>query len=124
MKNVKLKEITISNARELSNSIEKALLQCKDMQIFVADALFKRFVEENKRNIIWREWVVDSFHYSDNVEEAFIFFMKNNKEMKTFQMHVVKNCVGYRQLTFFASKGILYKHYGKGMKTILIINSD
>ena len=124
MANVKLKEISIGKTKDLSSIIEKTLLQCKDMQIFISNVLFKRFIQENRKNIIWREWVVDSFHYSDNVEEAFILFVRNNRETKTFQMHFVKNCTDYMQLTFGSSKGILYKHYGKGMKTILIVNSD
>ena len=124
MKNVNVIEISVMNFNEFLEVIKKALIKCKDTQFFISYELFKRLVQENKSRIIWRENVLNSFQYSDKVETAFIFCLMDHAQMKTVQMHFVSNCLDYVQLTFFASKGIVYQHYLKGMKNILIINTD
>ena len=73
MKNVILEDISISNVDELSTVIQKVLNQCKDTQIFISDELFKRLLKANKGDLIWGEAVLDSFHYCDKVEKAFLF---------------------------------------------------
>ena len=124
MKNIKLETISVSNIHELFSTIEKTLQQDKDTQIFICDVLYNRVLKASKTYIIWGEAVVDSFHYCDTVEKAFLLNIWNNSENITFQMHFASNCLGYMQLTYFATKGILYRHYLKGMKRILIINAD
>ena len=124
MKNVRLKEIIVANIDELSEVIRETLIQCKDTQIFISNLLIKRLLKENKSSIVWEEEVIDNFHYSDRVEKAFIFEIKNNSGSKTSQMHFVANCSDYMQLTFFATKGIVYKHYIRAMNIVLIINTD
>lgn len=124
MKNVIIKEKNISNIVELFVVVRKALNECKDTQIFISEKLFKRLLKENKASIIWEEDVQNSLHYSDKVERAYILRITENYETKVTQMHFVENCSNYRQLTFLAFKGIVYRHYLKGMKTILIITSD
>ena len=124
MKNVKLETISVSNIHELFSTIEKTLQQDKDTQIFICDVLYNRVLKAKKKHLIWGEAVVDSFHYSDTVEKAFLLNICENNKDHTFQMHFVGNCIGYMQLTFFATKGILYRHYLKGMKRIVIINAD
>lgn len=121
MKNVILEEISISDITELSSIIENVLNQCKDTQIFISDTLFKRLLTANKNSLIWNDAVIDSFHYADEIEKAFLL---TNNGKKTLQMHFTKNCTNYMQLTYFATKGILYRHYLKGIKRILIINTD
>lgn len=124
MKNVKIIETSVTSFNEFLEVIKNALINCKDTQFFISDALFKRLLQENKRRIIWREDVLNSFHYGDKVEKAFIFCVMEHNQMKTVQMHFVSNCLDYVHLTFFASKGFLYHHYLKGLKNILIINTD
>ena len=124
MKNVIIKEKNISNIVELFVVVKKALNECKDTQIFISEKLLKRLLKENKASIIWEEDVQNSLHYSDKVERAYILRITENYETKVTQMHFAENCSNYRQLTFFAFKGIVYRHYLKGMKTILIITSD
>lgn len=124
MKNVILEDISISNVDELSTVIQKVLNQCKDTQIFISDELFKRLLKANKGDLIWGEAVLDSFHYCDKVEKAFLFNFINNGERRTLQMHFAENCSGFMHLTYFATKGILYRHYLKGMKRILVIYAD
>ena len=96
----------------------------KDTQIFICDELYHRLLKTKANHIIWGESVVDSFHYCDTVEKAFLFYITDNNETHTFQMHFAGNCMGYMQLTNFATKGILYRHYLNGMKRILIITAD
>ena len=122
MKNVAIKETSISNFYELSKDVKKALSQCKDIQIFISYKLFARILQEENNNIIWEEFVFNSFHYCDKVEQAFIFSINNKKE--TIQTNFVSNCLDYVQLTYFASKGFLYHHYLNGMKQILIFDTD
>lgn len=124
MKNVQIKELSVLKTNELLTIVEQSLFLCQDTQIYITDKLFTRFMEYNKGNIIWEEWVLDSFHYSSKEERAVILCLIHNDETKTLQMHFVKNSTGYMQLSFFARKGIVYQHYLKGMETILIINSD
>ena len=124
MKSVILEEITIADIEELSPVIENVLKQCKDTQIFIADVLFKRLMEAYKGRLIWGEAVLDSYHYCDEVEKSFLFYTNYNNEKKTIQMHFAENCTNYKQLTYYATKGILYRHYLKGIKRILIINAD
>ena len=124
MENIKIKETSLSNINELLEVIEKALIKCKDTQIFISKALYTRLIKENKSCIIWSESVLNSFQYCDNVEKAYILRIKNNNKMKTVQMHFVSYCTDYMHLTFFFSKGILYHHYLYGMKTIIIITTD
>ena len=124
MKKVAIREIVIKNADELSRTIKDALIQCEDTQIFISNTLFERFLKQNRSRIIWEESVVGSFHYCDKLEKAYIFTINDNNETKTVQMHFVKNCLHYTQLTFYASKGIVYRNYLKGMKIVLIISSD
>lgn len=120
MKNVERIEKSISSINEFFNLIRKSLTECMDTQIFISNELFKRLLYEYKNNIIWEEVVLDSLQYSDNVEIAFIFAVKG----KTVQMHFVQNSLDYVQLTLYASKGIIYHHYLREMKIILIINTD
>lgn len=124
MEKKKIKEITISNIYELLAEIKNGLTICEDTQIFISNQLLKRLLQENKNSIIWEEEVLNSFHYCDKEEKAFIIKIKINNEENTFQIHFVENCLEYVQLSYFASKGILYRHYLKGIKTILIINTD
>ena len=124
MKNVQLEVMSISNVDELPAVFEKALTECKNIQIYISDALFIRLLKSSKRNFIWGESVLDSFHYCDTVEKAFLLNVFTNNEKNTVQMHFAGNCLGYMQLTYFAKKGLLYRHYLKGMKKILIINAD
>ena len=124
MENVKVKEISVSNLNELVEVIKKALNKCKDTQYFISNTLFKRLLLENKSNIIWKESVLNSFQYCDNEEKAFLFYVKENNQIKTVQMHFISDCINYMHLTFFASKGFLYQSYLKGIKIILIINTD
>lgn len=124
MENVEIKEVPVSNLNELFEVIKEALLKCKDTQYFISDALFKRLLQENKSSIIWKESVLNSFHYCDKEEKAFLLYVMENDQMKIFQIHFVSNFLEYVHLTFFASKGILYQNYLRGMKIILIINTD
>ena len=124
MKNIKTKEISVSNLNEFLEVIKKELIKCKDTQFFISNALYTRFLIENKKCIIWSESVSNSFQYCDNVEKAFILQIKNNNETKTVQMHFVSYCIDYMNLTFFFSKGILYHQYLSGMKNIIIITTD
>lgn len=124
MKNVKIKEIIVTNIDELSEIIRKTIMQCKDTQIFISNSLFNRLLKEDKSRIIWEERVFDSFHYADGVEKAFIFEIKDRNGAKTSQMHIVANSSDYMQLTFFATKGTIYHHYFNAMNIILIINTD
>ena len=71
MKNVKIIETSVTSFNEFLEVIKNALINCKDTQFFISDALFKRLLQENKRRIIWREDVLNSFHYGDKVEKAF-----------------------------------------------------
>ena len=122
MENVVIKTISISNLYELSKVVKETLSQCKDIQIFISNKLFARILQEENNNIIWEEFVFNSFHYCDKVEQAFIFSINNKKE--AIQTNFVSNCLDYLQLTYFASKGFLYHHYFNGMKQILIFDTD
>lgn len=122
MERVKIKEITILNFYEFYTIIKETIIQCIDVQIFISNTLFKRLLQEDESRIIWKEDVYNSFHYCDKEEKAFILNVKENNENKTIQMHFVSSCSDYMHLTYFASKGILYQHYLRGMKMILIIN--
>ena len=124
MENVKIKEIPGKNLNELLEVIKEALLKCKDTQFFISEALLKRLLQENKSSIIWEESVLNGFHYCDKEEKAFLLYVMDNDQMKTFQMHFVSNFLEYVHLTFFASKGILYQNYLRGIKIIVIINTD
>ena len=124
MENAIKKEISISNIYELSTIIKDTLIQCMDTQIFISNTLFKRLFVENKNSIIWEEAVLNGVQYCDKVEKAFICVINDNNTTKAMQMNFVSNCLEYMHLTYFASKGILYRHYLKGMKIILIINTD
>lgn len=124
MKNVILEEISITNIEELSIVIENSLKQCIDTQIFITGVLFKQLMKVHKERLIWGEAVLESFHYSDKVEKAFLFYIEQNNERQMLQMHFAGNCANYMHLTYFATKGLLYRHYLKGMKKILIINTD
>ena len=124
MENVKIKETPVSTFDELFEVIKEAVIKCKDTQFFISDALFKRLLQENKGSIIWEEAVLNSFQYCDNVEKAVLFCVMNNNKIRTVQINYVSDCLGYVHLTYFASKGVLYHHYLKGMKIILIINTD
>ena len=124
MVNIATKKVSASNIDEFVSIIKETLAECRDTQIFVSNLLFKRLLEENKSSVIWREEVLDSFHYNDKVEKASIFYIKNEKNSKTFQMHFVSNCLEYMHLSYFATKGVIYRHYVEGMKTILIITTD
>lgn len=117
MKNIRLEEITIPEVNELTNVIENILFQCKNVQIFISERLYNQLLNSNKDEIIWGDAVFDSFHYCDNVEKAFMYYLDEdeNEKKRILQMHFVKNCSGYVQLTFFATKGTLYRHYLKGM---------
>ena len=95
MENIIVKKRTVSNLYELLSSVKETLSFCKDTQIFISNELFKRLLHQDKHNIIWQEKVSDSFHYSDDVEQAFIFRTSVNKKETVFQMHFVKNCLGY-----------------------------
>ena len=123
MKNVNLEIIVISNVDELFSLIERKLAHHKDIQIFIEDSLFYRLIQTHKSHIIWGESVYNGFHYCDTVEKAFLMNIHDNSKYYTLQMHFAGNCIGYMQLTYFATKGILYRHYLKGMKQILIINA-
>ena len=81
-------------------------------------------LEADNNSIIWREAVLDSFHYNDNVEKAFLLYIGNDSSYQTFQMNFTGNCSDYKQLSYFATKGIIYRHYLNGMNRILIVNSD
>ncbi len=124
MKNVQLEEITIKDTNELSTVIENVLNQCKDTQIFISDKLFNRLLKTPKSQIIWGEAVLDSIHYNDKIEKAFLLYIGDDNQRQTLQMHFAKNCTGFMHLTYFATKSIMYRHYLKGMKRILVINTD
>ena len=124
MKYVQLSEVSIKSITELPAVIENVLNQNKNTQIFISDLLFKRLVNSNNRGFIWGESVVDSFHYGDNVEKAFVLNTCCSNKKQTVQMHFVKNCSDYMHLTYFAKKGMLYRHYLNGMKRVLIIIAD
>ena len=122
MKEVKAKEVIVSNLNELLSVIIQTLIQCRDTKFLISNLLLNRLLQQSKNSILWEEHVLDSFYYPDGIEKAFLFYVDDNKP-KTFQMHFVKNYLGYMHLTFFASKGIIYRDCLKPKK-ILIINSD
>ena len=124
MRYVETKELSATSMNELLMAIQKELEQCMDTQFFISNLLFNRLVKKSKKTIIWQEKVRDSFHYCNGIEQAFIFYMKDKEETRTFQIHLVENSSDYIQLTFFATKGILYWHNLREMKVILIIDTD
>ena len=124
MNNVLLEKISVKDFCELITIIKNVLKQCKDTQILISNDLFNRLLKANKNSIIWGEDVLDSIHYNDKVEKAFLFYVGNDSQKQMLQMHFVRNCSDYMQLTYFAIKGTIYRHYLNGMKRILIVNSD
>ena len=124
MKNLKVKEASVSNINELFTVVSKTLIHSKDTQIFVSSKLFKRLLYLNKYSIIWEEAVLDSFYYQDKMEKALIINLKSKEENGIFQIHFVEYCLNYIYITYFASKNMLYQSRLKKMNTLLIINSD
>lgn len=124
MKSIQLEETTILGMNELLTVIENRLNECKDIQIFIAKKLFQKLLKENEDKLIWKEAVIDSFHYCNSVEKAFLVNIIKDATTQVIQLHFAENCSDFVQLTYFATKGILYRHYLKGMEKILIINAD
>ena len=124
MKNVLLEKISVKDIYELPTVFQNVLNQCKDTQIFISNELYNRLLKVDKNSIIWGEAVLDSFHYNDNVEKAFLLYIGDDSSKQTLQMHFTGNCSDYKQLSYFATKGIIYRHYLNGMDRILIVNSD
>ena len=124
MRYVETKELSATSMNELLMAIQKELEQCMDTQVFISALLFNRLLKKSRNSIVWEETVRDSFHYCDGIEKAFIFYMKSKAEIKTFQLHLVENNLDYLQLTFYATKGILYWHNLREMKVVLIIDTD
>ena len=123
MKKTCLGEISIKNINDIPIIIENVLKRNMNTQIFFSEILFHRLLQSNN-GIIWGESVVESFHYGDNVEKAFVINTCFNNKKQTIQMHFVKNCSDYMHLTYYATKGLIYHHYLNGMKRVLIINAD
>ncbi len=124
MEKVLLDNISVKDFWELITIFENVLKQCKATQILISNDLFNRMLKANNNSIIWGEDVLDSLHYNDKVEKAFLFYVGNDSQKQMLQMHFTGNCSDYMQLTYFATKGIIYRHYLNGMKRILIVNSD
>ena len=124
MKNVRIIEISVTDLNELCKAIKERFLNYKDMQVFISDVLFERLFQKNKSHIIWRELVLNSFVYCYGAEEAFIIRAMENNQTETVQVHFANICKGYKLLTYFASKGIVYRCYSCKMNTIVIINTN
>lgn len=126
MSEVNIKQIVISlyDITSIPSIIIRELAENENTQFFISNALYNEFLKNSERFCIWIESVYGGFQYSDGLEKAFMF--KDNLSTNNFVMQInfVSFCTNYKQITFFATKGIRYTHYSKGMDNIVIINTD
>lgn len=124
MEKVQLQTVNIPSVNNIFELIKNLLLLCIDSQIFISDNLLSRILRVHKKEIIWEENVIDSFQYSNNVEKAYLFSFSRRNHAATYQIHLVKNCSDFTQIAFFATENLVYRHYLKGLKKIIILTSD
>ena len=98
MEKVLLENISVKDFGELITIFENVLKQCKATQILISNDLFNRMLKANNNSIIWGEDVLDSLHYNDKVEKAFLFYVGNDSQKQMLQMHFTGNCSDYMQL--------------------------
>ncbi|MBR0350618.1 MAG: hypothetical protein IJH76_02135 [Clostridia bacterium] len=126
MSEVKMKQIVLSlyDITSIPSIIIREISLNENTQFFISNALYQELVKNSKRFCIWVESVYGGFQYSDGLEKAFMF--KENMYNNNFimQMNFVSFSNNFKQITYFATKGIRYTHFSKGMDNIVIINSD
>lgn len=125
MSNVALKQVylSIGNIKELPKIMFRELTKNSNIQIFIDNNLYYEFANNSKNYCIWVEKVYKGFQYNDEIEKAFLF--QKDKETLQFvtQMNFVSCCKDFKQLTYFATKGIKYTHFLTGMENIIIIRA-
>lgn len=125
MSNVSLKQIylSIQNLKQLPIIVLRELEKNFSTQIFIDDNLYNELSKNSKKYCFWDERVYGGFQYNDGIENAFLFY--SSKETLEFivQMNFVNSCEGFRQITYFATKGIRYTHFLTGMENILVIRA-
>ena len=124
MEKVQLQTLNITSDNNIFELIKNLLLLCMDSQIFISDNLLSRILQVHKNEMIWEENVIDSFQYSNCVEKAYLFSIAEKNNVSTYQIHFVKNCSDFTQIAFFATENLVYRHYLKGLKKIIILTSD
>ena len=98
---------SIANLSDFIDTIKKTIEECRNSQILISKELINRLFYENTRYIIWNETVTDSWYLNEGVEEALLF--KINQRMAQIHYNEVNH--EYVKLTFFATKGILYRNH-------------
>lgn len=124
MEKVQLQTLNITSDNNIFELIKNLLSICSDSQIFISDTLLSRVLQVHKNEIIWEENVIDSFQYNNCVEKAYLFSFSRRNHAATYQIHLVKNCSDFTQIAFFATENLVYRHYLKGLKKIIILTSD
>ena len=124
MANVETIQLKKAKIGELLETIIGKVMQCTDTQIYISKKLIERVIKENEKNIIWKEDVVNSFQYADNVEKSILFYIEMKNKSEVFQIHFSEDNIDFVHLSYLAGKGIMYRNYQVGMKKIIIINSD
>lgn len=124
MNKVKFDVITISTINELLSKVKDYIERCYNTQFFISYELIKKLLNENSDIIIWKEEVTGSIFYNDYVEKAYLLYGYEQNEKKLFQIHFIKANLSYILITFFATKGIVYRNYFSSMDEIIIINTD
>lgn len=121
-----VKQITLplNDITSLPGIVIRELAKNNDTQIFISTNLYNELVKQSERFCIWRENVFGGLQYHDTVEKAFLFREDLTNYNFVMQMNFVECSSNFRQLTYFAIKGIKYTHFKNGMDNILIIHSD
>lgn len=126
MKEVNVKQIYLpkNDFTSLPSIIIREIAKDSDTQIFISNSIYNELLRNSEIYCIWVESIYKGFQYSDGLEKAFLFQKDKDTLFFIMQMNFVSCNNDFRQLTYFSTKGIRYSHYTKGMKNILIINSD
>lgn len=95
-----------------------------DTQIFISNNLYNELVKNIDRYLIWTEDVFGGDKYCDSVEKAFLFSKDLGNYDFVMQMNFVSHCKDFKQLTYFAMKGLRYSNCQNNMNNILIIYSN
>ena len=126
MSNVNVKQINLSlnDITSLPSIFIRELAKNSNSQFFISNALYSELLKNSKRYCIWIESVYNGFQYNDGLEKAFLIKKELNSFEYVMQMNFVSFCNDFKQLTYFAIKGIKYTHFLKGMENIIIIHAD
>ena len=134
---MKVKEVyvSITQAERIFEVIEQSLIETKDVQIFVAEAL----INELRRNVKHHVYEFNGpgcYHYNKDDdgfgEETWYSYNTDHAFSQTISLaSFISNCEGYYQLVEFPKNKSTnnklessYTHYLRGFKELLLIEVD